>query len=158
MPNYNVKQFFTFKSVTPRSVQPGNLIQFSYHNPEGDIHDRNPLIYVTSRDRERIWGFNVHYNSNQLAEIIDNTNNNIDYILEKEWLKKDKKNRQRLAEADGEFNRGFIEKKDFNTITRRVPKNQLEQFALEDTDIDTLRQYLLIRMNAVSKCVYKINQ
>lgn len=158
MPNYNVKQFFTFKRITPRTLQQDNLVQFSYHSPENEIHDPNPLVYVVEKRQDRFWGFNLHYDSEQLVQLIDNANAKVDYTLQKEWLKKDPKNRQKLNEAGGEFNRGFIEKKDFNTIIRRVPNRDLEQFLIENLNIDTLRQYMYKRMNAVSKLVYKINQ
>jgi len=158
MPNYNVKEFFTFKRITPRTLQQGNLIQFSYHSPENEIHDPNPLVYVIEKRMDRFFGFNVHYDSNQLVEIIDNANERIDFTLQKEWLKKDRNNRKKLNEAGGEFNRGFIDKKDFKTIVRRIPNKDLEQFLLQDTNVETLRQYIYKRMNAVSKLVYKINQ
>jgi len=156
MPNYNVRDFFTTQRVTPSSLQQSNLIQFSYHSPDG-VHDNMPLVYVVEKRRDRFYGFNLHYDSNQLVELIDNKNFQVDTLLENAWAKVPK-NKKRLIESGEEFNRGFIEKKDFKLITSKIQKKVLEQFLIENLNVDTLRIYLFKRMNAVSKMIYKVNQ
>lgn len=157
MPKYKVQEFFTFKSCSPSSLQQDNLIQFSYHSPNG-VHDKMPLVYVIEKRRDRIFGLNLHYDSNQLVSLVDDTNDRIDVFLEKEWYKKYPKKKQELKKQRAYFYRDLVEPKDLKEITKRVKKQDLEQFYLQPQNDDIFRCYLLKRMNSVQRCIYKVIQ
>lgn len=155
MPRYSVNQFFTMKSVSPRSLQQDNLIQFSYHSPNG-VHDRQPLVYVLSKDLKGVYGLNLHYDSTQLVDLIDTTTDKINGFLQEEWERKYPDQARKLNESKKPFSKKLIEQKDLKEFAKRIPKKDYEQFFYEPKSTDIFRHYLFLRMNTVSKLVWKM--
>ena len=154
---YKVEQFFTFKRTSPSSIQQDNLLQFSYHSPNG-VHDKTPLVYVIEKRRDRFFGLNLHYDANQLVELIDYTNFQVDDFLKEQWLSKypDKKKLLKEGRKKVPFQRNFVDQKDLKTFSKRIPKQELEEFFIENQNSETFRCYLFKRMNAVSRLTYKV--
>lgn len=155
MPRYSVNNFFTMKSVSPRGLQQDNLIQFSYHSPNG-VHDKQPLVFVLEKQLDRFYGLNFHYDSTQLVDLIDTTSDKINEFLEEEWSKKYPDKLQKLNESRKPFSKKLLTEKDLKEFGRRLPKKDLEQYFYEPKATDIFRTYLYKRMNSVSKLVWKL--
>lgn len=66
----NITQFFNPQKIYYGSIKPGMLLQFGYQSP-GGVHDLQPLIYVVEIKNDRVWGLNLHYRFNLMAEIVN---------------------------------------------------------------------------------------
>jgi len=151
----NVRKFFTFKPLSPTSLKVGNLISFSYRSPAG-VHDKHPLVYVSSKERDRFYGFNVHYDGNQLTEVLQNVTDLIDEQLAEEYFEKYPEKVNEYKKKKLLFTKNVLSKQDLKEFTRRIYKPDLEAYQLENPNVETLRNYLFKRMNQVSKLIYKI--
>lgn len=147
--------YFNFKSISPSSLQQDNLISFSYHSPNG-VHDKFPLVLVVEKQLDRIYGFNLHYDMQEMQELLENTNKKIVSFLEKEWYKKYPDKRIELAKQKKVFNKFLVEQKDLKDITRRIQPKDLEQYLVTKKNDIAFRCYLYKRMNKVSKLTWKI--
>lgn len=152
---YKVEKIFTFKNITPSGLKSGNLIFFNYKSPEG-VHDRTPLVYISTKSFDRCFGFNVHYDSKEYQNILNNINWKVNPILEKEWYKAYPERQKQLKEKKLKFDKSLIEKEDLKKYEKKIQRKDLEIFDLTKINKDTLRTYLFKRMNGVSKLVFKI--
>lgn len=151
----NVRKFFNFKMVSPTSLKATNLISFSYRSPNG-VHDRHPLVYVSSKERDRFYGFNVHYDGEQLTEVLQNVTDKIDEQLGEEYFEKYPEKQKEFKKKRLLFTKDVLSKQDLKEFSRKIYNPELEQYELDNSNVETLRCYLFKRMNQVSKLVYKI--
>jgi len=155
MPNYSVTNFFEFKRCTPSSLEQDNLLQFSYHSPDG-VNDKAPLVFIVEKQQDRCYGFNVHYDSKELIDIIENTSKKVNKYLQDMWYRQYPEKKKQLKESRQLFDKSLIEPKDLAKYKKSLMKRDLEQFLLKKKNVQTLRCYLYKRMNTVSKCIWKI--
>lgn len=151
----DVREFFTFSSVSPASLKASSLISFTYRSPNG-VHDKHPLVYVSSKERDRFYGFNVHYDGEQLTEILQNVTNKIDEGLAEEYFSKYPDKQNEFKKKRKLFTRDVLNKQDLKEFTRRIYKPDFESYELDNTNIETLRCYIFKRMNQVKKLIYKV--
>jgi len=152
---FRLEDYYTFKNVTPRSLEQDNLVFFSYHSPNG-VHDKTPLVYVLEKQLDRFYGLNLHYDSLELQEVIQNIQVKTNTFLEKEWYKKYPEKKKQLKESKAKFTKQLLEPKDLKEFSNRFPKRDLEKYVLKRKNTDTMRCYLYVRMNQVSKLIFKI--
>jgi hypothetical protein len=151
---FRVSEYFNLKDISPSSLQQDNLITFFYQSPNG-VHDKNPLCIVVEKRLDRIFAFNLHYDMSMMQECLENADFKIKSFVEKEWYRKYPKKRQELKENRQKFATTLINEKDLMEIVRRIPKKDLEQFLIENTDMIAFRCYLYKRMNKVSKLTWR---
>jgi hypothetical protein len=151
----NVRKFFEFKTLSPSSLKVGNLISFSYRSPNG-VHDRYPLVYVSKKERDRFYGFNVHYDGNQLTEILQNITDKIDEQLAEEYFDKYPQKATEYKKKHLLFTKKDLTRQDLKEFTRRIYKPELESYELDNSNVETLRNYLFKRMNMAKKLIYKV--
>jgi hypothetical protein len=155
MAGIKIANLFEYRNVSPSSLMPGNLIYFKYKSPNG-VHDRAPLVYVLSKEFDRIYGINVHYDMDELQDIVDVVETKVNTFFEQQWYSKHPEKKQELYKQRLEFNPGMIDKKEFLEMKRRVNKIDLERFPITVNNSEALRCYLYQRMNNVSKLVWKL--
>lgn len=154
MAKSKVEDYFIFKSVSPTSLQVDNLIQFSYKSPAG-VHDNKPIILVHEKQSDRIYGINVHYDPNILTQAVDGLEQKLLPFLEKAYYKKYPENKQKLNEQHIKFNKSLITEEEYHDFMQSYPSRDLEQFLVQNKDMNAMRQYKYDRMTAVSKLVWK---
>jgi hypothetical protein len=154
MAQFKLEDYFQYKNVTPSSLAEDNLILFSYRSPNG-VHDKNPLVIVTERQSDRVYGINLHYTMDQLQAIVTNIQNDIGAYLEKEYFKKYPENKQKLNEERRKFGKDLITEAEYKEWMRRYPKKMLEQFQMSTLNKSAMRCYLYSRMTSVSKLTWK---
>jgi hypothetical protein len=155
MAQIEIKKLFEYRNVTPSGLTQGNLIYFKYKSPNG-VHDNAPLVYVVERRIDRLYGFNIHYEMNELQELVDNVKDKVDTFLENKWLSKHPDKRQELREDRAEFDQSMVDQKELIQFKRSFNKKDLEIYQLHNLSTDNLRCYLYKRMNNVSKLVWKL--
>lgn len=153
---FKLTNYFSLRDVTPSSLQQDNLISFAYKSPNG-IHDKNPLVLVVEKRLDRIFGFNLHYDMKEMDEVLINAYNKINASLEKEYYRKYSEKRSELQKKKLKFDQSMLEPDDFKTFSRRINRKDLEQYLVENKNMDAFRCYLFKRMNRVSKLTWKIN-
>ncbi len=151
----DVAFYFEYKKITPRALVQDNLIYFSYKSPNG-VHDPAPLVYVLEKQNDGIYGLNIHYDSTQLFEIIDNTSAKINSILEKEFNKKYPDRKKQLQKERVPFDKSLLEASDKKIFARKIMRRDLEQFLLRNKSDFTFRHYLFVRMNNVSRLNWRV--
>jgi len=152
---YGEEKLFDSKKITPRSLQQDNLLSFNYNSPNG-VHDFQPLVYVVEKQLDRMYGFNLHYDSREYQDLVSIVNMKINKSLEEQWIRKYPEKKQELRKSKKVFNKSFIDEKDLKSFKRRINKKDLEQFLLKRKNVDTLRCYLFVRMNNVQKLTWKV--
>lgn len=164
---YNLKSFFNFKSINVGQILPGTIIQFSYRSPEG-IHDKSPLIYVLEVEQDRVWGINLHYKLNLLAQMVElkkaevlkinpqevaqeQPNTNLDSKVKPEQLN------QKHIQSLPEFKETLGIDKQTTEPKKKViiPQQLLEKYTLTIQPKELLRNYLYPRMGSVQKLVFR---
>lgn len=154
MAKFKESQYFTRRNVTPGSLLPNNLISFSYKSPKG-VHDKSPLVLVLEARVDRIFGINLHYDMQEMDELLGNQINAFRAAMEIEWYKKYPKKKQELKKNKQLFDLPLVDKKDWAQLCRRIPRKVMEQFPVQDKDVRALRCYLYPRMTRVSKLCWK---
>lgn len=154
MAQFKLEDYFAYKNVTPSSLAENNLITFSYRSPNG-VHDQSPLVIVTEKQADRIYGVNLHYTMNELQFIVEKIQNDVMQYLEKEYFKKYPENKQKLQETRQKFGKNLITEKEYKEWMRRYPKKLLEQFQMSTLEKPAMRCYLYQRMTSVSKLSWK---
>ena len=154
MAKFQESKYFIRKNVTPGSLLPDNLISFSYKSPKG-VHDKSPLVLVLEARVDRIFGINLHYDMQEMDELLGNQINSFRAAMEIEWYRKYPNKKNELKKNNELFDFPLIDKKDFQNLMRRVPRKIMEQFPVVNTDVRALRCYLYTRMNRVSKLCWK---
>ena len=149
-----IEDFFTFKSVSPSSLQQDQLIQFSYKSPAG-VHDKKPIILVHEKLSDRVYGINVHYDQSVLNEAVESLEERILPFLEKAYFKKYPENKDKLSKENIKFNKGLITEAEYKEFMRNYPSKELEQFLVTNKNMDAMRCYKYDRMTAVSRLVWK---
>jgi hypothetical protein len=154
MAKFKESQYFIRKNVTPGSLLPDNLISFAYKSPAG-VHDKSPLVIVLEARNDRIFGINLHYDMQEMDELLGNQINAFRKAMEIEWYKKYPKKKQELKKNGQGFDLPLVDKKDWAQLCRRIPRKVMEQFPYSSKDSRALRCYLYPRMTRVSKLVWK---
>jgi hypothetical protein len=152
---FKLTDYFLLRSVTPSSLQQDNLITFSYKSPNG-VHDKNPLVLIVEKRLDRVFGFNVHYHMVEMDEILINTYNKVNTILEREFYRKYPEKRNELRKKKTKFDKSMLIPEDLKTFSRRVNRKDLEQYLVKQKDMTAFRCYLFKRMNKVSKLTWDI--
>lgn len=147
--------YFDLKDVRPASLRENNLVTFDYNSPDG-VHDRNPLTLIVGKERDRCYGWNLHYDMKEFQDIVDKTYESVNKILENEWYRKYPGKKQELREKRKVFDKSLIEVVDLKNMARRVPKNLIELFEVYRENDAIFRCYLFQRMNKVSKLTWKV--
>lgn len=154
MAQFKLENYFAYKNVTPGSLAADNLIFFSYRSPKG-VNDKNPLVIVTERQSDRIYGVNLHYTMAELQNIVTNVQEDITSYLEEQYFRKYPENKQKLQEQRQKFGKNLITEKEYTEWMRRFPKKMLEQFQMSTLNKEAMRCYLYERMTSVSKLTWK---
>lgn len=154
MAKFDITDYFNLKNVTPSTLQPGNLIQFSYASPTG-VHDKMPIILVHEKKSDRVYGINTHYDQSVLDQAMKSIETKILPFLEKEYFKKYPENKKKLNETHQEFHKGLITEDEYKKFMRNYPSRDLETFQAEDFDMNAMRQYRFDRITACSRLVWK---
>jgi hypothetical protein len=152
---FKLTDYFLMRNVTPSSLQQDNLITFSYKSPNG-VHDNAPLVLVVEKRLDRIFGFNLHYDMREMDEVLINTYNKVNTILEREYYRKYPEKRNELRKKRVKFDKTMLTPEDLKTFSRRVNRNDLEQYLVKQKDMTAFRCYLFKRMNRVSKLTWSI--
>lgn len=152
---FKLTEYFLMRDVTPSSLQQDNLISFAYKSPNG-VHDKNPLVIVVEKRLDRIFGFNLHYDMKEMDEVLINTYNKVNTILEREFYRKYPEKRNELRKKRIKFDKSMLTPEDLKTFSRRVNRKDLEQFLIKKKDMIAFRCYLFKRMNKVSKLTWQI--
>lgn len=156
MSQVRLAQIFLYKNVSPSGLKDGNLISFKYQSPQG-VTDKTPLVYVLEKKFDKFYGLNLHYDGNALQEIIDNIELNVNSYLESKYYSQYPDKLKEHNEEGVEFNKTFIEQKDYFKYKNGFNKNNLEIFNLASSNNESnFRCYLYKRMNNVSKLVWKL--
>lgn len=154
MAQFKEAKYFTRKNITPGALLPNNLITFAYRSPKG-VHDKNPLVLVMESRVDRVFGINLHYDMQEMDELLTNQLAQFKSEMELQWYKKYPAKKKELEKNNEEFDYALVEKNDFMTLMRRIPRPVMEQFTVVNTDVRALRCYLYTRMTRVSKLIWK---
>lgn len=173
----NIRSFFNFQEINTGNIKPGMLLAFRYSSPDG-IHDPWPLIYVLSKEGDRVWGLNLHYRFSLIAglykykqmEVQASQKNvrpttqtpNKEVKQRENPLDKLPKLKKVLAKTKTQVRPSLNKQKQQKqtkptTPVKKIPINvNLDIFALATKPEYILRNYLFIRMKNVRKLSYKI--
>ena len=143
---YNLKYFFNYKSISPSSIIPGNLIEFNYRSPEG-VHDKKPLVIITSVEGDRCWGFNIHYKFDLIEGLLANKFQDVNTYIQTNPNKQEESLRERVQD--------LREQKKLEYLNMPKP-TLLESFSLKIEPTFILRNYLYTRMSGIQKLSYKL--
>ena len=143
---YNLKYFFNYKSISPSSIIPGNLIEFNYRSPEG-VHDKKPLVIITSVEGDRCWGFNIHYKFDLIEGLLANKFQDVNTYIQTNPNKEEESLRERVQD--------LREQKKLEYLNMPKP-TLLESFSLKTEPTIILRNYLYTRMSGIQKLSYKL--
>ena len=155
MPQLKLAQLFEYRNVTPSALAKGNLVYFKYSSPKG-VHDKSPLIYVIDKSFDKVFGYNIHYDMNELQDLVDGVEDKVNSFLENNFFNKHPEKRQEFQKQRIEFDKTMIEKKELLEFNRKFIKKDLEVFNNPGLSDDTFRSYLFKRMNNVSRLVWKL--
>jgi hypothetical protein len=153
-----LKTYFDFKRITPSALQQDNLITFNYKSKDSVIHDIQPLVFVLEKRLDRVYGINLHYESDGMQVLVDNVTELVNEFLQEQWIRKYPDKKKLLQEQKKVFNKKMIEEKDLKEFAKRINKNDLQTFDIGQNrnDSSALRNYLYVRMNQVDKLIWKI--
>lgn len=135
---YNLNYFFQFNPSNISGIKPGMLIQFTYKNNKGVIHDKAPLVYVTDVQGDRLWGLNLHYEFKLMQPLIE--------VKQKELLQVTQPKTPTLKDT--------VKEKEGVLPDVKVPQPLLESFTLNQKPEFILRNYLYTRMGSLKKLSY----
>lgn len=155
MANFNIQEYFTYKSVSPSSLQQDNIIEFNYRS-ENTIHDKRPLVLVHEKLSDRFYGVNLNYDMSEVQEAMDNLNARILPFLESEYYKKYPDNKKKLLEENKKFDKSLITEDEYKEMMRRYPSRELEEFLVKNKNMQAMRCYKYQNMTGVSKLTWKI--
>lgn len=143
---YNLKYFFNYKTISPSSIIPGNLIEFNYRSPEG-VHDKKPLVIVMSVEGDRCWGLNLHYKFQLIEGLLANKFQDVNTFIQTNPNKQEESLRERVED--------IREQKKLEYLNTPKP-TLLESFSLKAEPTIILRNYLYTRMSGIQKLSYKL--
>lgn len=154
MANFKLEDHFRYSSVTPSSLQQGQLVNFSYTSPDG-ITDKKPLVYIHEKRIDRFYGLNLHYDMTHFTEILTKQNLMINEFLEKEFKKNPEFREKLLKEHKNIFDRSMVTPEDYKKWMNFYPTKNFELFVIENYSMQYMRQYRYDRMTNVTKLVFK---
>lgn len=167
----NIKEFFNYQTISSGSIKPGMLLSFRYSSPDG-VHDRAPLIYVLSKEGDRVWGLNLHYHFTLMAQIynlkqleVNASKKNFKQTTQMpnpkandDVLNKVPKLKNILSKTKTKPSMSKPKKKVPVTTSKNIPvRANLDIFVLKQKPDFILRNYLFSRMKSGYKLIYKVS-
>lgn len=157
MAKFKLEDHFRYSSVSPQSLQQGQLLSFSYTSPQG-VTDKKPLVYIHEKRIDRFYGMNLHYDMTHFTEILTRQNQMINEFLEKEFRKNQEYREKLIKEHQNKFDRSLVTEEDYKKWMNFYPKRNFEQFVIQNVDMQFMRQYRYDRMTSVTKLIFKTPQ
>jgi len=167
----NLREFFRFEVIGSNNIKPGMLCAFMYSSPDG-IHDPYPLIYVLSKEKDRVWGLNINYQFTLMAQMYNAKQ--IEVNQSKKEIKPTTQTPNPNANQDvltkvPKLKNVLSKTRTKPSLSKPKPKQQITQsaqkfnikanldlFALQQKPDFILRNYLFLRMKTVRKLIYKV--